>query len=69
MEITKNIRGHAKVLYDGSVNSENLKSALSQMILKDNLQKYSENSKRLSSGEKPAEKIASLLYQKLFSNK
>lgn len=61
--------GAAKVLYDGSVNSENLKSALSQMILKDNLQKYSENSKRLSSGEKPAEKIASLLYQKLFSHK
>lgn len=62
--------GAAKVLYDGSVNSENLKSALSQMILKDNLQKYSENSKRLSSGEKPAEKIASLLYEKLsFSEK
>lgn len=57
--------GAAKVLLGKDCTSENLKKALLEISQKENLEKFAENSKKLSEGEKPALKIASIIFSEI----
>lgn len=57
--------GAAKVLLGDQCNSENLLKVLDEISSAENIAEFTENSKKLSEGVKPAEKIASLIYSKI----
>ena len=54
--------GAALVLSGKDATSENLKNALEKLLIDDNRKKMSSASGKLSEGEKPAEKIAKIIY-------
>ncbi|MCR4741520.1 MAG: UDP-N-acetylglucosamine--N-acetylmuramyl-(pentapeptide) pyrophosphoryl-undecaprenol N-acetylglucosamine transferase [Treponema sp.] len=58
----------AKVLIGQDANGQNLKKELDDLLIAENRAKYSENLKNLISGQKPAYKIADIIYKNVEEN-